>query len=238
MSLLSRIFRLFRANASHLISQAEDPIKQLNLIEEDFSSDLAKMRAAVASAIASHQRLEATYNQAANKYNICQRSATLALQKGNEQLARDFLIKQKELGLEQLQAQLEKSLAQVNTLRTRLADFENQISQKKNQAQLLRSQAMTAKALEQFEKTVGKYGELDKIAEKVEAMEARSLAIQELSSDPLETQFNSLVQGIAVEDELSRLKAELGVTSNVRYLPSAGSRVSIQHEIIVRDRVG
>lgn len=61
----------------------------------DMQEDLVQMRQAVASAIASQKRVEQQYDKANNEANTWQQRAQLALQKGDEELARQALVRKK-----------------------------------------------------------------------------------------------------------------------------------------------
>ena len=98
MGLFDRIRRVVGANLNDLVSKAEDPEKMLEQAILEMQEDLVQLRQGVAQAIAAQKRTEQQYNQAQNELNKWQRNAQLALQKGDENLARQALERKKTFG--------------------------------------------------------------------------------------------------------------------------------------------
>ncbi|HTL89334.1 MAG TPA: PspA/IM30 family protein, partial [Leptolyngbya sp.] len=95
MGLFDRIWRAIRANLNHLIGQMEDPEKILEQTVLDMQDDLIRLRQAVAQAIATQKRTERQASQARSTSEDWYRRAQLALQKGDENLAREALARRK-----------------------------------------------------------------------------------------------------------------------------------------------
>ena len=95
MGLFDRVSRVVRANLNDVVSKAEDPEKILEQTVIDMQEDLVQLRQAVASAIASQKRSQQQYNQAQTEATNWQQRAQLALQKGDENLAREALVRKK-----------------------------------------------------------------------------------------------------------------------------------------------
>ncbi|MEL6935449.1 MAG: PspA/IM30 family protein, partial [Cyanobacteria bacterium J06607_17] len=92
MGLFDRVSRLIRANVNDAVSKAEDPEKILEQSIMDMQEDLVQMRQAVAGAIASKKRVEQQQEKAQSEANTWTQRAQLALQKGDENLAREALV--------------------------------------------------------------------------------------------------------------------------------------------------
>ena len=111
MGLFDRIGRVVKSNLNDMVSKAEDPEKMLEQAILEMQEDLVQLRQGVAQAIATQKRSEQQYNQSQNEANKWQRNAQLALQKGDENLARQAL-------------ERKKTFAETaNTLRTQLWDY-------------------------------------------------------------------------------------------------------------------
>ena len=95
MGLFDRINRVIKANINELVSKAEDPEKLLEQSLVEMQEDLVQLRQAVASAIASQKRFGQQYSEAQDKVNTWHQRAQLALQKGDENLAREALQRKK-----------------------------------------------------------------------------------------------------------------------------------------------
>ncbi|KAE8692379.1 Membrane-associated protein VIPP1 [Hibiscus syriacus] len=81
--------------ANALVSSFEDPEKILDQAVIEMNDDLVKMRQATAQVLASQKRLENKYKAAQQASEDWYRKAQLALQKGEEDLAREALKRRK-----------------------------------------------------------------------------------------------------------------------------------------------
>jgi phage shock protein A len=162
----------------------------------------------VARAIATQKRTEQQYNKNQSEANTWQSRAQLALQKGNESLAREALVRKKAVAdaAATLKEQLDGQTTQVDTLKRNLIALESKISEAKTKQDMLKSRASAAKANEQLQSTIGRLGTssamgaFERMEEKVLEMETRAQTSYELD---LETRLRK------VERELESMKAQL-----------------------------
>ncbi|BCL34395.1 PspA/IM30 family protein [Nostoc sp. MS1] len=217
MGLFDRIKRVVSANLNDLVNKAEDPEKMLEQAILEMQEDLVQLRQGVAQAIAAQKRTEKQYTDAQNEINKWQRNAQLALQKGDENLARQALERKKtytETGTA-LKTSLDQQSTQVETLKRNLIQLESKISEAKTKKEMLKARITTAKAQEQLEgmvrgmNTNSAMAAFERMEEKVLMQEARAQSAAELAGADLETQFAKLESSSDVDDELAALKASL-----------------------------
>ncbi len=247
MGLFDRVSRVVRANLNAAVSSAEDPEKILEQALIDMQEDLVQLRQAVASAIASQKRMQQQYNQAQSEANNWQQRAQLALQKGDENLAREALNRRKVQTetATALKTQLDQQSATVDTLKRNLIALEGKISEAKTKKDMLKARASAAKANEQLQNTVGRMGTstamgaFERMEEKVLQMEARSQAAAELSGSTLEEQFRQLESGTNVDAELEAMKAQLlsGAAPDQAQLPASQPATSAPKDPAVEDEL-
>ena len=233
MGLFDRVSRLVRSNINDAVSKAEDPEKILEQAIIDMQEDLVQLRQAVASAIASQKRSQQQYQQASTEADNWQRRAQLALQKGDENLAREALSRKKvqSESAAAMKAQLDQQVGTVDTLKRNLIALEGKISEAKTKKDMLKARAGAAKANEQLQKAVGNMGTgsamsaFERMEEKVLQMEAKSQAAAEIAGSSLENQFAELESGSNVDDELAAMKAQLlgGAAPSQAQLPSTAA---------------
>lgn len=230
MGLFDRLSRVVRANLNDMVSKAEDPEKILDQAIIDMQEDLIQLRQAVARAIATQKRTEQQYNKNQSESNNWQARAQLALSKGDENLAREALVRKKTVSetAASLKAQLEQQTGQVDTLKRNLIALESKISEAKTKKDMLKARASAAKANEQLQSTIGRMGTgsamaaFERMEDKVLEMEARSQAAYELAGNELEQQFAMLESGSDVDDELAAMKAQLtGGSVSQQALPAS-----------------
>lgn len=235
MGLLDRIGLVIRSNLNDLVSQAEDPEKILEQTVIDMQEDLIQLRQAVATAIASQKRTQQQYNQSQTEANNWQQRAQLAVQKGDDTLAKEALSRKKAQTdiANTLKAQLDQQSTQVDTLKRSLIALEGKISEAKTKKDMLKARASAAKAQEQLQSTINSIGTssamaaFERMEEKVLQLEARSQAAAELAGADLESQFAQLESGSDVDSELEAMKAQLlgGSSANQAQLPAANRSI-------------
>lgn len=216
MGLFDRISRVVRSNVNDMVSKAEDPEKILEQAVIDMQEDLIQLRQAVAQAIASQKRTQQQYNQAQTESNNWQQRAQLALQKGDEGLAREALTRKKTHTetATALKTQLDTQSGQVDTLKRSLIALEGKISEAKTKKDMLKARASAAKAQEQLQGMVNNMGTntamaaFERMEDKVLQLEARSQAAAELAGADLESQFRALESG-DVDLELEAMKQQM-----------------------------
>ncbi len=217
MGLFDRVKRVVSANLNDLVSKAEDPEKILDQAIIEMQEDLVRLRQGVAQAIAAQKRTEKQYNDADNELNKWQRNAMLALQKGDENLARQALERKKSFTdtATSLKGSLDQQTAQVDNLKRSLMQLESKISEAKTKKDMLKARVRAAKAQEALEgmvtgmNTSGATAAFERMEEKVLMQEARAGAAGELAGADLESQFAKLEGSSAVDDELNALKAQM-----------------------------
>ncbi|MEB3308840.1 MAG: PspA/IM30 family protein [Snowella sp.] len=217
MGLFDRLSRVVRANLNDLVSQAEDPEKVLEQAVIDMQEDLVQLRQAVARTIAEQKRTEQRYNSDLTEAGKWEQRAKLALTKGDENLAKEALVRKKTFAdtAATLKAQLDQQTTQVQSLRQNLTALEAKIAEAKTKKNMLQARAKAAKANEELQKTLGgidtssAMGAFERMENKVLEMEARSQAIGELGGYGIEQQFAQLESSSDVDDELALLKAQM-----------------------------
>ncbi len=242
MGLFDRLSRVVRANLNDMVSKAEDPEKILEQAIIEMQEDLVQLRQAVARAIAAQKRTEQQYNKNQTEANNWQKRAQLALTKGDENLAREALMRKKTNAdtAAALKQQLDQQTTQVDTLKNNLIALESKISEAKTKKDMLKARAKAAKANEQLQSTIGSLGTgsamaaFDRMEEKVMELEASSQAAGELGGVGLEQQFAQLEAGSGVDDELEAMKAQIaGASPSQEALPPSQKQSSSPSDSVV-----
>ena len=146
MGLFDRVRRLVSANLNDLVNKAEDPEKILEQSILEMQEDIVQLRQGVALAIAAQKRTEKQYNDAASEINKWQRNAQLALQKGDENLARQALERKKTFSetSTSLKTSLDQQIAQVDSLKRNLIQLESKLSEAKTKKEMLKARITAA----------------------------------------------------------------------------------------------
>jgi phage shock protein A len=225
MGIFSRLGTLIKSNLNDLISRAEDPEKMLNQVLLEMQQQLVEAKKAVAVAIADEKRLQKQYNAELDKAKEWERKAMLAVRAGDDNLARQALVRKQEH--ENISAQFQQQwIAQkgaVDKLKDALRLLANKIEEAKRKKNILIARKKRAEAQRQIASTMQGLGDtsafetFDRMAERITLLEAEAEAGAELageiSGDTLESKFLALESGGhgTEEDALSELKAKMGL---------------------------
>jgi phage shock protein A len=224
MGFFDRVSTIFKANVNAALDKAEDPEKMLNQITTEMQEQLVKVKQQVAAAIATEKQLQNDYEREQEQADQWEQKATLALQKDNEDLAKQALVRRNEHAsiADGYKEQWEKQKQAVETLKENLRTLERKIDEAKRKKDLLIARQKRAKAQKAIHETMAgmkdnsAFTSFERMEAKVADAEAHADAaaeMAELSHDSLEDEFAALEQG-NVEDDLAALKTKLGTGSS------------------------
>jgi phage shock protein A len=216
-----------RSNINDLLDRAEDPEKAIKTLLMDMNNQLIQVKTQVAAAIADEKRLQARYEEAQRTADDWQRKAELALDKGDDELAKQALQRRNTYAQTAtgLQEQWQAQSVGVQALKDGLRQLQSKIDEAEAKKELLIARHRSAKAQEQMHKTlggikgIGSMGDFERLERKVEEQESRAQAYTELSTDTLDQKFAALEQ----ESEVDRQLRELKAAREQKQLPSGGA---------------
>lgn len=231
MGFFARIARLIKANLNALISGAEDPALLLDQILEDMAKQLIEAKKQVAVAIADEKRLAKQAQSHKQRAAEWERKATLAVRKGDDELAKAALGRRQEHDSQaaQFQGQWQKQKAAVDQLKLALRALNNKIEEAKRKKSLLIARQKRAEAQSQIQETLSglksasAFEAFDRMEEKVDQIESQAEAQTELaedfSGDLLAQKFGEL-EATGTDDELLALKRKMGVSPPAQEPPA------------------
>lgn len=221
MGILDRLGQTLKANINSLIDKAEDPQKLIAQTIEEFEDELKKARKEQVSALAEVKLMQRKAKEKLDEAAGWERKAMLALEHGDEELAREALKRKKQGESDALDygEQERQKAAYVEELKAQIEQFERKVVELKAKKNSLGSQVARARAAggntDVGGSTAGAVGRLREMQEKIDAMEAEVEAA-DIVDDPkkaaLEERFRRLERGDtkdALDDELAALKSRL-----------------------------
>lgn len=235
MGLLDRLGRVIRANLNSLVNQAEDPEKILEQTVLDMQNDLIQLRQAVAHAIATQKRTERQSSQARTNAEEWYRRAQLALQKGDEALAREALSRRQTFldTAQTLQTQIDQQRGIVEQMKSNMRALEAKLSEAKTKKDMYIARARSAQAARRLNEMLStndprnSMAAFERMEQRVLEMEAQAEAVAELNQgSAIDRQFRALESNSNVDAELAALKAQLAATSPTANLPPAQKQAS------------
>jgi phage shock protein A len=229
--LMARTSEIAKAKWSKALDHAEDPAETLDYAYEQQLQQLQNVKRGIADVTTAKKRLEMEDSSTQQQLAKLDDQAKAALQAGREDLAREALSRK---------ATIQSQLASIQQQEQSLAGQEQKLIQAEQALQVkiesFRSQKEVIKANYSAAQAEVKIGEaatgigehmadiglaVQRAQDKTEEMQARASAIDELtqagaledftsSGDDIDRQLSQISQSSQVDDELAKMKAELG----------------------------
>jgi len=231
MGLWQRFTLIFKSKASAALDRAEDPNQTLDYSYEQQLQQLQNVKRGIADVTTAKKRLELQYTTMQQQVDKLDGQARDALKANREDLAREALTRkaavQAQLGDimtqgQQLEAQQQKLIEGEKTLAAKVESF-------RTQKEVIKAQYSAAEAQVRISEAASGIGEqmqdvglaVERAKDKTQQMQARANAIDELTSagalsdltgggDDIDRQLQQISQGSQVDDELAKMKAEIG----------------------------
>ena len=225
-NILDRFASIVKANINELLDKAEDPGKMVDQYLRELTEELAEVKEATAGVMAEEARCERMVDENKAEIDKYEELARKALKNGNEGDARIFLAKKQDLEArnEGLKVAYDAAHENANKMRQMHDKLVTDID-------TLNARRETIKAKVAVAKTQDKVNDLTSVGDRAEGamnafkrMEAKademldiSNAKQELDAKPadtaaeLEKKYTEAGSTAAVDDELARLKKEMGL---------------------------
>ena len=231
MGILTRIFNLFRATTSDLLDKAEDPGKMIKQMISDLEAQKKKAKEQMTEALALQKRLERDTKKEHQEAEKWEQKAILAVQNEKDDLAKEALTRKNEHLRRALdfENQLEMHRNNADSLKESYQTMEDKIDEIKRKQGILSVKQKQAEAQEKIYKTIEGLGDtsgimdtIERAEEKVETLQARAEAYQEISmesgQESLEKKFKEL------EHESSDMEIELLELKKRAALPLPGEK--------------
>lgn len=226
MAILERFTDIIKANINDLLDKCEDPAKMVDQYLRDLTEDLAEVKRETAGVMAEETRAKRMLDENAAEIKRYEDLARKALTAGNEGDARVFLGKKQQLSeaAAGLQATYDAAHANAEKMREMHDKLVGDIESLRTRREMIKAKVAVAKTQEKVnqmgqgaEKAAGAMSAFDRMERKADAMLDQANAMAELNTAPvdeaaaLEAKYASAAGDAAVEDELAKLKAELGL---------------------------
>ncbi len=229
--LMGRLSLIFKSKFSKALDRAENPNETLDYSYEEQLRQLQNVKRGVADVTTAKKRLEMQYTTMKQQVDKLDGQARQALQAGREDLAREALSRKAaaesqlagimEQG-QQLEAQQQKLIEGERTLQTKVEAFRTQKEVIKAQYSAAEAQVRIGEAATGIGEQMADVGmAVERAKDKTAQLQARANAIDELtatgaledftsSGDDIDRQLSQISQSSQVDDQLAKMKAELG----------------------------
>jgi len=217
--IFSRMADIVKANINELLNRAEDPEKMIRQMILEMEEAVNKATASVGTAVANEKRLERQYFDKQDQIESWQKKAELAVEAGEEDLARRALERKAAIyeASQDLEAALEESRKTSGQLKQQLTQLKAKLDEARTRQGALIARRRAAEARKQIAKGLSGVGDdafssFDRFRQRVEDEEATADAHAEVAgpAPSLDDAFGKLERKQSVDEELKALKQKLG----------------------------
>ncbi len=229
-----RMSTVVKAKVSKLLDKAEDPAETLDYSYQKQIEQLQNVKKGIADVVTAKKRLQMQETAQQQSVVKLDTQARQALAAGNEELARTAL-ERKNIAQTELQS-LDQQVTELEDQQQKLTDSEQKLRAKleafRTKKEVIKAQYSAAEAQVRISEAATGVGEqmadvglaMQRAVDKTENMKARADAVSELESagtfdditalgsgeDDIDRQLKQLSSKPEVDDELAKMKAELG----------------------------
>jgi phage shock protein A len=232
-----RMSTVIKAKISKALDRAEDPGETLDYSYQKQLESLQGVKKGIADVVTAKKRLQMQSSKLEQSVVKLDTQARQAVAAGNEELAR-MALERKTLAQTELQS-LDQQVTELETQQERLTESEQKLRTKiesfRTKKEVIKAQYNAAEAQVRISEAATGVGEemadvglaMQRAVDKTENMRARADAVQELEAagtfddltqlgsgdDDIDRQLSQLTSKSQVDDELAKMKAELGAGS-------------------------
>ena len=229
-----RFTTVIKAKINKMLDKAEDPGETLDYSYTKQLEALQNVKKGIADVVTAKKRLQMQAEKLQQSVVKLDTQARAALGQGNEELAR-VALERKNVAQSELQG-LDQQVTELEAQQQKLTDSEQQlrtkIDQFRTKKEVIKAQYSAAEASVKISEAASGVGEemadvglaMQRAVDKTEGMKARADAVSELEEagtfedltalgsgqDDIDKQLAQLSSTSAVDDDLAKMKAELG----------------------------
>jgi phage shock protein A len=229
-----RMSTVIKAKISRMLDRAEDPGETLDYGYQKQVEMLQNVKKGIADVVTAKKRLQMQSGKLEQQVVKLDTQARQALAQGNEPLARTALERKTlaQTELQTLDVQVKELEGQQEQLTANEQKLRQKIEQFRTKKEVIKAQYSAAEAQVRIGEAASGVGEemadlglaMQRAEDKTEQMRARAGAVEELEAagtfdditqlgpgeDDIDRQLKELTSGAQVDDELAKMKAELG----------------------------
>lgn len=222
MGIFTRFRDIISANINSMLDKAEDPEKMIKLMIHEMEDTLIELKSSCAGVIAGRKKIERKLDEVSEKIDLWANRASLAVNKGRDDLAREALIEKRRFQQtgETLENEFHEYKGLIDQYHEDISELEAKLSSAKEKKRLLvqRHKRATGKKRAQEEIRRSDSSDtmmrFDKLESRIEQMEAEAELVNTPQKPTVKEELDTLAADEDIENELAKIKAEQYSKSN------------------------
>jgi phage shock protein A len=218
MGILGRLSTMLKSNVNDLIDSMQDPAKEIDQMVRDMDASAREARTEVAQCMAEEKKLEKRVESLTDEIKSWDDRAAMAVRAGDDNLAREALLRRGDKERERAESQkaLQEQQVYVDQLAVGLKALDARVNDVRLRQGSLREKARASKRGGSAVSTrTGAFDDFERMSSKIDAVEAEASLGDELSgrsatSIDAERKLKAMSEKSSVDDALAELKKKLG----------------------------
>ncbi len=215
MGIFTRFRDIVSSNINSMLDKAEDPEKMIKLMIHEMEDTLIDLKSSCAGVIAGQKKLKRKLQEIVDKKDLWTERATLAVNKGRDDLAREALIEKRRFTevVDSVEAELVEYKAIITQYHHDIAELEDKLESAKEKKRLLVQRHKRASGKKRAHEEIRRsnsadtMARFDKLESRIEQMEAEADLVNVKRKPTRDDIFTDLTTDEEIENELANLKA-------------------------------
>ena len=215
MGIFTRFRDIVSSNLNAMLDRAEDPEKLIKLMIREMEDTLVEIKAACAGVLAGRKKLHRRLDEVDNRQAYWQEMASLAVDKGRDDLAREALAEKRRFAemTEAIKRELEEHDDMVEQYQSDIGQLEDKLNNAREKQRMLIQRHIKARRKRRAQEEIRRMdnfetmNRFDNLENRIERMEAEADLVNFGRKPTLEETFDNLYVDNDIETELADLKS-------------------------------
>ena len=215
MGIFTRFRDIVSSNINAMLDKAEDPEKMIKLMIREMEDTLVELKSSCAATIASQKKVERLLDETRDREMFWSRKATLAVNKGRDDMARQALMEQRRFTqrADAVEEELSDLSGIVEQYRDDIQELEGKLKSAREKQRLLVQRHIRAQKKKKAQQEIRRADSqevlhrFEEMETHIERMEAEADLVNFGKQSTLEEEFENLAADDEIEEALSALKS-------------------------------
>ena len=215
MGIFTRFRDIVSSNLNAMLDKAEDPEKLIKLMIREMEDTLVEIKAACAGVLAGRKKRHRRLGEVDNRQAYWQEMASLAVDKGRDDLAREALAEKRRFAemTEAIKRELEEHEEMVEQYQGDIRQLEDKLHHAREKQRMLIQRHIKARRKRRAQEEIRRMdnfetmNRFDNLENRIERMEAEADLVNFGRKPTLEEAFDNLYVDNDIETELAALKS-------------------------------
>jgi phage shock protein A len=215
MGIFTRFRDIVSANINSMLDRAEDPEKMIRLMIREMEDTLVEIKSSCAGVMANNKRVQRQLNEVRTREKSWNEKATLAVNKGRDDLAREALVEKRKYSrnADALEDELIELNGIVDQYKADICQLEEKLNAAREKQRVLVQRHIHARKKIRAEEEIRRMDSeeavlrFNRFENRIERLESEAEVVNLGRKPTLDEKFDHLMDDEEIENELAALKS-------------------------------